>query len=79
MRTDRHELTQTDAQQPAVCIDKSSSQELSTALNSMFKYYQNATCCYTFLDDVVKSGGVGKSTFNAGEASEWFSRGWYAC
>ncbi|KAK0251003.1 hypothetical protein LTS09_013894 [Friedmanniomyces endolithicus] len=59
-----------------VCIDKSSSQELSTALNSMFKYYQNATCCYTYLDDVVKSGGIGRSTLHAGQASEWFSRGW---
>jgi hypothetical protein len=35
------------------CIDKRSSAELSEAINSMFRWYQQAGVCYVFLDDVV--------------------------
>ncbi|KAK0723401.1 heterokaryon incompatibility protein-domain-containing protein, partial [Lasiosphaeria miniovina] len=34
------------------CIDKSSSAELSEAINSMFKWYRNATVCYAYLSDL---------------------------
>ena len=34
------------------CIDKSSSAELSEAINSMFSWYQNASVCYVYLSDV---------------------------
>lgn len=34
------------------CIDKKSSAELSEAINSMFKWYANAMCCYAHLFDV---------------------------
>ncbi|KAK3380582.1 heterokaryon incompatibility protein-domain-containing protein [Lasiosphaeria ovina] len=34
------------------CIDKSSSAELSEAINSMFKWYKNATVCYAYLSDL---------------------------
>ncbi|KAK4445120.1 heterokaryon incompatibility protein-domain-containing protein [Podospora aff. communis PSN243] len=34
-----------------VCIDKSNSAELSEALNSMYKWYQNAEICYAYLSD----------------------------
>ncbi|KAF2768261.1 hypothetical protein EJ03DRAFT_123111 [Teratosphaeria nubilosa] len=34
------------------CIDKSSSAELSEAINSMFAWYCRATVCYAFLEDV---------------------------
>ena len=34
------------------CIDKSSQQELQTAINSMFRWYQGATSCYAYLSDV---------------------------
>src|SRR5262249_27200175 len=34
------------------CIDKSSSAELSEAVNSMFRYYQEAAICYAYLSDV---------------------------
>ena len=34
------------------CIDKSSSSELSEAINSMFSYYQRAARCYAYLTDV---------------------------
>src|SRR5689334_16128894 len=37
------------------CIDKSSSAELSEAINSMFRWYQNAECCYVYLPDVSSS------------------------
>ncbi|GAB1317777.1 hypothetical protein MFIFM68171_07987 [Madurella fahalii] len=35
------------------CIDKSSSAELSEAINSMFKWYHNAEICYAYLEDVM--------------------------
>ncbi|EAA33114.1 HET-domain-containing protein [Neurospora crassa] len=34
------------------CIDKSSSAELSEAINSMFKWYHDAEVCYAFLNDI---------------------------
>src|SRR5271170_5820439 len=34
------------------CIDKSSSAELSEAINSMFRWYRNAAQCYVHLSDV---------------------------
>lgn len=35
-----------------VCIDKSSSAELSEAINSMFRWYQNSNICLVYLADV---------------------------
>jgi hypothetical protein len=35
------------------CIDKSSSAELSEAINSMFRWYQEASLCYIYLDDFL--------------------------
>ena len=52
------------------CIDKSSSAELSEAINSMFEWYQNAQVCYAYLSDV---GPEPSSTF---KQSKWFTRGW---
>ncbi|KAK3339171.1 heterokaryon incompatibility protein-domain-containing protein [Neurospora tetraspora] len=34
------------------CIDKSSSAELSEAINSMFKWYHDAEVCYAYLNDI---------------------------
>lgn len=34
------------------CIDKSSSSELSEAINSMFSFYSKAQVCYAYLSDV---------------------------
>jgi Heterokaryon incompatibility protein (HET) len=36
----------------ACCIDKTSSAELSEAINSMFLWYKNARYCYAYLADV---------------------------
>ncbi|KAH8585897.1 heterokaryon incompatibility protein-domain-containing protein [Bisporella sp. PMI_857] len=38
------------------CIDKSSSAELSEAINSMFQWYRNAAKCYVYLLDVPSPG-----------------------
>ncbi|RGP64842.1 beta transducin [Fusarium longipes] len=57
------------------CIDKSSSAELSEAINSMFTWYRNSTVCYIYLEDVVHlegSNGRDHSFQNA----RWFTRGW---
>lgn len=52
------------------CIDKSSSAELSEAINSMFKWYERAVTCFAFLDDVTADGKKPMSK------SLWFTRGW---
>jgi hypothetical protein len=61
------------------CIDKSNSVELQEAINSMFRWYRNATKCYTYLVDVsISSSDAGdKSIWEpAFRASRWFTRGW---
>jgi len=56
------------------CIDKSSSAELSEAINSMFSFYSNAEVCYAYLSDVtgVVSDEASRSSFTK---SRWFTRG----
>ena len=34
------------------CIDKSSSAELTEAINSMFQWYRDAVICYVYLEDL---------------------------
>ncbi|OCK76426.1 HET-domain-containing protein [Lepidopterella palustris CBS 459.81] len=64
------------------CIDKSSSAELSEAINSMFRWYRNAAKCYVYLSDVstgssVRSNLSSQSTWKpAFQHSRWFTRGW---
>lgn len=50
------------------CIDKTSTAELSEALNSMFKWYQMAKVCYGYLSDVCELAQLPQS--------RWFTRGW---
>ncbi|KAH8587457.1 heterokaryon incompatibility protein-domain-containing protein [Bisporella sp. PMI_857] len=62
------------------CIDKSSSAELSEAINSMFNYYRRAGMCYAFLTD-IPSGNLSALPLNTSSesilgASKWFTRGW---
>jgi len=45
------------------CIDKSSSTELTEAINSMFRWYQNAARCYVYLSDVSVNGSVEDDEF----------------
>lgn len=56
------------------CIDKSSSAELSEAINSMFRWYQNAAKCYVYLSDVSTSGLASNDA--SFQKSRWFTRGW---
>jgi hypothetical protein len=61
------------------CIDKSSSAELSEAINSMFRWYQNAAICYVYLSDVSVSSDDPESSvvwLHAFHRSRWFKRGW---
>jgi hypothetical protein len=67
------------------CIDKSSSAELSEAINSMFRWYQMAEVCYAYLDDVqiflepgVNGVLLSDERFSEDELarSRWFTRGW---
>jgi hypothetical protein len=51
------------------CIDKSSSAEVSEAINSMFRWYHEAAKCYVYLSDVSASD----PSF---QKSRWFTRGW---
>jgi hypothetical protein len=58
------------------CIDKSSSVELSEAINSMFKWYSQAAICYVYLPD-VESGSISATGFDDDmKKSRWFTRGW---
>jgi hypothetical protein len=54
------------------CINKSSSSELSEAINSMFMWYKKAQICYAYLDDVSRCDTLMKDFCN----SQWFRRGW---
>ena len=57
------------------CIDKSSSAELSEAINSMYQWYANATVCYAYLRDVPGD----QNPYDIDSAfckSAWFTRGW---
>ena len=60
------------------CIDKRSSAELSEAINSMYRWYENAQVCYAYLHDVVDSSFPFGHNFlrYANGWPEWFSRGW---
>jgi len=64
------------------CLDKSNSVELQEAINSMFRWYQNAVKCYVYLSDVLSpifdtndkpSQLPCESAFRN---SKWFTRGW---
>jgi hypothetical protein len=52
------------------CIDKSSSAELSEAINSMYAWYRDAAACYAYLSDVLNYKDSLLMT------SKWFTRGW---
>ena len=63
------------------CIDKSSSAQLSEALNSMFRYYSLAGVCYAYMRDVPsKAEGAFAASFDTGSSpfrdSRWHRRGW---
>lgn len=59
------------------CIDKTSSSELSEAINSMYNWYGNAMVCYAYLSDVSSAGAFNHKTEleHIGELPRWFKRG----
>jgi hypothetical protein len=64
------------------CIDKSTSDELSTAINSMFRWYQRASKCYVYLSDVSVPDEISEAEAfpitlqGTLRCSRWFTRGW---
>lgn len=62
------------------CIDKSTSDELSTAISSMFRWYRNASRCYVYLsdvsDEVLDARGSPAAWQDALRRSRWFTRDW---
>ena len=57
------------------CIDKTSSAELSQAINSMYQWYSDARVCYAYLTD-VSCPAEQDSDFSEFGKSKWFTRGW---
>lgn len=58
------------------CIDKKSSAELSEAINSMYRWYQDAEACYAYLPDVLWEDGNILRSHASFRQSVWFTRGW---
>ncbi|KAL1948065.1 hypothetical protein VTO73DRAFT_12140 [Trametes versicolor] len=59
----------------ACCIDKTSSAELSEAINSMYEWYRLSDMCYVYLADVPKSY-VPQEDRSRFKESRWHLRGW---
>jgi hypothetical protein len=66
------------------CIDKTNNTELAEAINSMFRWYQEAARCYVYLTDVSatsrqrkwSAGSSGPPWESYFRVSKWFTRGW---
>ncbi|KAM0808866.1 putative Heterokaryon incompatibility domain-containing protein [Seiridium cardinale] len=69
------------------CIDKSSSAELSEAINSMFQWYKHAMVCYAYLSDIDSrqnlearledmAAHLARSSPAAPLPCRWFCRSW---
>jgi hypothetical protein len=65
------------------CIDKSSSAELTEAINSMFRWYREAKICFVYLKDLAPRTPEELSEDGPTEPSKdvlgkcrWFTRGW---
>jgi hypothetical protein len=62
------------------CIDRSSSAELSEAINSMFEWYRNAAVCYAYLSDLapdnLEKAPYSQPLEHSLSQSRWFTRGW---
>lgn len=59
------------------CIDKTSSADLTTAINSMFNWYRDAAICYAYIEDCsLPSGCDDDESVRIFKECRWFSRGW---
>ncbi|CAG9939824.1 unnamed protein product [Clonostachys rosea f. rosea IK726] len=64
-----------------LCIDKTSSSELSEAINSMYKWYEGSTICFVYLWDVYDKpdhASLSRWPVRTSDVrrSRWFTRGW---
>jgi hypothetical protein len=63
-----------------ICIDKSSSAELTEAINSMYTWYESAGVCYAYLSDVSSDHDTPVAQLADPDTdfrrSKWFTRGW---
>lgn len=57
------------------CIDKTSSAELSEAINSMFRWYAESHVCFAYLADVQVDHSE-PAKLDGFETSRWHKRGW---
>ena len=67
----------------ACCIDKTSSAELTEAINSMFQWYAQSEVCYAYIADLPSCHHktMGSPTLDwlsspASQRYRWFTRGW---
>jgi len=58
------------------CIDKTSSAELSEAINSMFQWYKESDVCYAYLADILSADESRSHQPTMISHSKWFTRGW---
>jgi hypothetical protein len=58
------------------CIDKSSSAELSEAINSMFRFYKLSDRCYAYLEDAHGTQPLRCYDDKEVVRPYWYSRGW---
>lgn len=54
------------------CIDKKNHAELAESINSMFRWYQQASVCHVFLSDLPSASELD----DALPKCRWFTRGW---
>ncbi|KAI0101899.1 HET-domain-containing protein [Nemania sp. FL0031] len=54
------------------CIDRSSSAELTEAINSMYRWYERSVVCYAYLSDIPPHQPLDLSL----QHSRWVTRGW---
>ncbi|PIL33560.1 hypothetical protein GSI_04183 [Ganoderma sinense ZZ0214-1] len=57
------------------CIDKTSSTELSEAINSMFLWYSRAEVCFAYLEEVDSKRDL-DAPGSAFRTARWHTRGW---
>ncbi|TLD09674.1 hypothetical protein PspLS_11399 [Pyricularia sp. CBS 133598] len=58
------------------CIDKTSSAELSEAINSMFRWYDMGEVCFVYLSDLVATKQKRVKVLDKISTCRWFTRGW---
>lgn len=63
------------------CIDKTSSAELSEAINSMYRWYEASKVCYVYVEDARaprhQNWDLGREGIRAAlQQSRWATRGW---